>query len=332
MKARFSVIVPVYNRPEEIRELLASLSEQTFRDFEILVIEDGSSIPCKDVVEQFSAFLPVRYFYKENSGPGLSRNYGIVKAEGDFFVFFDSDCIVPPDYFEIIAKCMDSDAIDCYGGTDKAHKSFSVVQKAIDYTMTSVLTTGGIRGGTRKVTRFYPRSFNMGFSREVFVKTNGYASIRFGEDIDLSIRIEKAGFKLHLINEAFVYHKRRTDFRKFFKQIYNSGIARINLYKLYPYSLKLTHFFPLAFILFVVLSVTGAIFIDTLLTLPLVIYLCAILVHASFKYKSFYVGGSAVLSALVQMTAYGTGFFVAFWQRIILRKEAFSAFDKTFYK
>ena len=332
MKSHFSIIVPVYNRPEEIRELLESLVAQTFKDFEILVIEDGSSLPCKEIVQQFAERLRVRYFYKENSGPGLTRNYGVEKAEGMFFVFFDSDCIIPSDYLEIINEMLISGTIDCYGGTDKAHESFSVVQKAIDYTMTSVFTTGGIRGGIRKVTRFYPRSFNMGFSRRVFDKTNGYSPIRFGEDIDLSIRIEKAGFKLHLINEAFVYHKRRTDFRKFFKQIYNSGIARINLYKLYPYSLKVTHFFPMVFILAVVLSVIGAIFIDIIFTLPLVIYLSVILFHASCKYRSLYVGGAAVLSALVQMTAYGTGFFVAFWKRIILRKETFSAFDKTFYK
>jgi glycosyltransferase involved in cell wall biosynthesis len=328
----FSIIIPVYNRPAEIKELLESLFLQTRKNFEILIIEDGSTVTCKEVVDSFMEILPIRYYYKENSGPGLARNYGAERALCDFFVFFDSDCIIPPDYFEIINQCFLVNEIECYGGTDRAHSSFTDTQKAIDYTMTSLLTTGGIRGGSRKVTRFYPRSFNMGFSKKVFQITNGYSSIRFGEDVDLSIRIEQAGFKLYLLNEAFVYHKRRVDFKKFFKQIYNSGIARINLFKLYPHSLKITHFFPLCFLIFLVSSIVTALCINAFLILPLLFYLLLILFHATYKYQSLKVGLTAVLSVMVQMTAYGLGFWVAFWKRIILRKDAFSAFGKNFYK
>jgi len=333
----FSVIVPVFNRPNEVKELLESLTKQTYTNFEVIIIEDGSSITSESVVHSFRDKLNLQYFFKQNSGPGQSRNYGAEKASKDFFIFFDSDCIIPEHYFELVTKAYDKESFDCFGGIDKAHQSFTPIQKAIDYSMTSFFTTGGIRGGTKKTTKFYPRSFNMGFSRSVYEATKGYSRMRFGEDIDLSLRIEKEGFKMVLLNEAFVYHKRRTDFGKFYKQILNSGRARINLFKLYPDSLKLTHFFPVAFVLFVLVTLLLSIFITNIFFLPLTFYLFIILVHSSIKNKSLEVGFLSVVSTLVQMFAYGFGFLEAAWTKLVLKKkdfneEEFSTFNKNFYK
>jgi glycosyltransferase involved in cell wall biosynthesis len=333
----FSVIVPVFNRPNEVKELLESLTRQTFNNFEVIIVEDGSTITSESIVKSFQGKLKLHYYFKPNSGPGQSRNYGAEKASKDFFIFFDSDCIIPDKYFEILTQTYEKETFDCFGGIDKAHESFTPIQKAIDYTMTSFFTTGGIRGGTKKTTKFYPRSFNMGFSRRVYETTKGYSRMRFGEDIDLSIRIEKAGFKMVLLNEAYVYHKRRTDFGKFYKQIVNSGRARINLFKLYPNSLKLTHFFPVAFVLFVLMTSLLTVFINTIFILPLTFYLLLILVHSSFKNKSVEVGFLSVISTLIQMFAYGLGFLEATWTKMVLNKkdiaeEEFSSFNKNFYK
>lgn len=330
---RFSIIVPVFNRPEEVKELLESLAHQTHNNFEVIVVEDGSSITCAEEVKKYEDRLDISYFFKPNTGPGLSRNYGASKAKEDYFIFLDSDCIIPKHYIEILSRSVAAQKMECFGGPDRAHASFTNVQKAISYSMTSFLTTGGIRGGGKKVIKFHPRSFNMGFSRRAFEASGGFASIRFGEDIDLSLRIEELGIACHLVPEAYVYHKRRTDFGKFYKQIYNSGIARINLYKRHPGSLKLTHYFPAVFLMMSILSLVCAIFFrNPFLLWCMTGYLCLIFSDATIMYKSLKIGGLAVVSTLVQMFAYGLGFINAFVQRLLLKKGEFSAFGKNFYK
>ena len=228
---KYSLIIPVYNRPDEVDELLQSLTEQRFKDFEVIVVEDGSAVPCKDVVEKYTACLDIHYYNKPNSGPGQTRNYGVERSQGTYVLILDSDCVLPPGYLEAIEVELGREPADAFGGPDRAHDSFTDVQKAINYAMTSFFTTGGIRGGKKKMDKFYPRSFNMGVRTEVYRALGGFSRMRFGEDIDFSIRIFKGGYRCRLFPEAWVWHKRRTDLKKFFKQVHNSGIARINLYK-----------------------------------------------------------------------------------------------------
>ena len=244
---RYSLIIPVYNRPDEVDELLESLTRQHFQDFEVLVVEDGSSVPCESVVDRYATSLDIHYLKKANSGPGQTRNFGAERSRGEYLLILDSDCVLPPNYLDAIEAELQKEPADAFGGPDRAHESFTRVQKAINYAMTSFFTTGGIRGGKKKMDKFYPRSFNMGIRREIYQDLGGFSKMRFGEDIDFSIRIFKAGYRCRLFPDAWVWHKRRTDWRKFFKQVYNSGIARINLYKKYPESLKLVHILPAVF-------------------------------------------------------------------------------------
>ena len=328
----FSVVIPVYNRPDEVDELLRSLCEQTATNFEVIVVEDGSTIPCKSIVEKYSLRLSTSYFSKENTGPGTTRNYGAQRSNGDYIIFFDSDCIIPPTYFQCVNEFLSRNAIDAFGGPDKAHPSFTVTQKAINYLMTSFFTTGGIRGGNEKMDKFFPRSFNMGFSREVFNITHGFSTMRFGEDIDMSIRILACNFKTALIKDAFVYHKRRTDLKKFFKQVFNSGMARINLYKKHPNSLKLVHLLPTMFVLGTFLLLILTMFCNVLFLAPLGIYIFAVFLDSLIRNRSFAVALKSILASFVQLFGYGTGFIAAFWKRIILGKPEVSAFVKNFYK
>ncbi len=328
----FSIIVPVYNRPAETEELLESLTRQTGKDFEIIIVEDGSGLKSDEVVNRYKDELNIKYFFKPNSGPGLSRNYGFERAEGNYCIFLDSDCVLPPHYFETVQSILKDNYVDAFGGPDRAHKNFTKLQKAIDYSMTSFFTTGGIRGGSEKLDKFYPRSFNMGYSREVFEKTKGFSKMRFGEDIDMSIRILKNGFKTALIKEAYVYHKRRTNLRQFFKQVYNSGIARINLYKRHPRSLKLVHFAPAFFtigiIILLVLSVTVSIYF----VVPVILHIILLFFDATLKNKNLIIGLLSVVTSYIQLFSYGVGFIVAAWKQVIMRKGEFSAFNKDFYK
>ncbi|MFT6037129.1 MAG: glycosyltransferase involved in cell wall biosynthesis, partial [Marivirga sp.] len=243
----YSVIIPVYNRPQEVRELLESLTKQSYKQFEVLIVEDGSDIRCEDICKSFQGQLDVSYFYKENTGQGFSRNYGFQRAKGDYFIVFDSDCIIPSNYFELVEVSLSNTPLDAFGGPDAALDSFTDTQKAISYSMTSFFTTGGIRGGKVQVGTFRPRSFNMGISKEVFGKIGGYIITRMAEDLEFSIRIEEAGFKMGLISEAKVYHKRRTNLRQFYKQLFFFGRGRINIFRFYKSELQLMHFFPAAF-------------------------------------------------------------------------------------
>ncbi len=328
---RFSVVVPVFNRPDEVNELLESLTKQTLKDFEVIIVEDGSSIPCKDVCSKYNDRLHIIYIYKENSGPGQSRNCGAERASGDFLLILDSDVVLPTGYMQAMADELDREDADAFGGPDRSHPSFTSVQKAISYSMTSFFTTGGIRGGKKKLDKFYPRSFNMGIRKSVYQKLGGFSKMRFGEDIDFSIRIFKGGYRCRLFPEAWVWHKRRTDFRKFFRQVYNSGIARINLYKKYPESLKLVHMLPAVFTLGTAMCITGTVLsIATLI--PLLLYSIIIAIDSSLRNKSLKVGLLSIPAAFVQLTGYGTGFINAWWKRCVMGRDEFSAFNKTFYK
>lgn len=326
-----SLIIPVYNRPEEINELLNSLTTQTNNDFEVIIVEDGSAIPCDKQIDSFRNKLDISYFVIPNGGPGNARNYGAFQASGEYLIVLDSDCILPPGYIAAVRKSLKETHADAFGGPDKASDSFTDVQKAINYSMTSFFTTGGIRGGKKKMDKFYPRSFNMGIRRDVYEKLKGFSPMRFGEDIDFSIRLFKNGYKVCLFPEAWVYHKRRTDWKKFFRQVYNSGIARINLYIKYPDSLKLVHLLPAVFTAGVLFFIIGSFFCIWSL-LPLLLYALIIATDATIQNKSLKIGLLAVVASYTQLLGYGCGFWDACWNRLILRKKEFSAFEKTFYK
>jgi glycosyltransferase involved in cell wall biosynthesis len=328
----FSLVIPVFNRPDEVRELLESLSLQSAGNFEVVIVEDGSMVKCDQIVEEYKTKMDIKYYYKDNSGPGPTRNFGAERATGDYVVFLDSDCLIPPEYIKTVLEFLSTNYIDAYGGPDRAHPSFTNMQKAINYSMTSFLTTGGIRGGKAKLDKFYPRSFNMGYSKAVFEKTRGFSSMRFGEDIDMSMRILKAGFKTTLIPEAYVYHKRRTDFKKFFKQVFNSGIARINLYKRHPEALKVVHLLPTSFLFGSVLLLLLTVFWKCWCILFLVFYALMLLLDSTIKEKSIKVGLLSVPAGFIQLTGYGSGVLWSFWKRIILRKPEFGAFTRNFYK
>lgn len=329
---KYSFIIPVYNRPDEIDELLESMKKQSRQGFEVVIVEDGSEVKCDDIIKEYSQDLDISYYYKPNSGPGQSRNYGFDRAKGNYCIFLDSDVVLPKDYFKIISESLENEYIDAYGGPDKAHESFTHLQKAINYSMTSFFTTGGIRGGNEKADKFYPRSFNMGYSREVFDSTGGFARMRFGEDVDMSIRILKKGFKTKLIKEAFVYHKRRTNLRQFFKQVSNSGIARINLYKRHPQSLKLVHLAPAVFTIGFFLLLILGISYSLLFMLPIVLYSMLLGIDSSIKNKSLYIGLLSMITGNMQLLSYGMAFLLAVWHRLILGGDEFSVFEKNFYK
>lgn len=329
---RYSIIIPVFNRPDEVDELLDSLTRQSFKDFEVLVIEDGSTVPCEEVTRKYRESIDVHYYTKSNSGPGQTRNYGAERSNGEYLLILDSDCVLPEGYLAAIECELAASPADAFGGPDRAHASFTPVQKAINYAMTSFFTTGGIRGGKKKMDKFYPRSFNMGVRADVYRALGGFSRMRFGEDIDFSIRIFKGGYRCRLFPEAWVWHKRRTDLKKFFKQVYNSGIARINLYKKYPESLKVVHLLPAAFTVGCALVVLAGLFVCPYAWLLLALFALIIFTDAALRNKSVRIGVLSVMAAFVQLTGYGSGFLSAWWKRCVLRKDAFSAFDKNFYK
>ena len=328
---QFSIIVPVYNRPDEVDELLDSLTRQTVKQFEVIIVEDGSDVTCEEVVRKYEALLNVHYYTKSNSGPGQTRNYGAERSNGQYLLILDSDVIVPDTYLEAINEELQREDADAFGGPDRAHHSFSDTQKAINYAMTSFFTTGGIRGGKVKMDKFYPRSFNMGVRREVYEALGGFSKMRFGEDIDFSIRIFDAGYRCRLFPNAWVWHKRRTDLKKFFKQVHNSGIARINLYKKYPKSLKLVHLLPAAFTVGAALLVLGSPIVVYGPSL-LVLYALMVMVDSSIQNKSLKIGLLSIVASFVQLIGYGTGFLRAWWQRCICGRDEFEAFKRNFYK
>ena len=357
---KYSIIVPVFNRPDEVDELLESLCHQDVKDFEVIIVEDGSKKPCKDVCDKYASILDLHYYYKENSGPGQSRNYGAERANGEWLIVLDSDVVLPKYYLRNVENGMRNE--DAFGGPDASHPSFTPIQKAISYSMTSFFTTGGIRGGKgKKLDKFFPRSYNMGIRREVYQELGGFTKMRFGEDIDFSYRIIEAGYKTALIPEAWVWHKRRTDFRKFFRQVYNSGIARINLEKRHPGTLKLVHLLPMVFTLGVIgclllLAIGAGLYITgewldanglrptdnmhqgigfvfcVLGLLPLLFYSSVIFIDSSIRNRSLWVGLLSIPAAFTQLMGYGFGFIESWWKRCILKQDEFTAFEKNFYK
>tara|TARA_R110002050_G_scaffold83381_1_gene178186 strand:- start:6511 stop:7509 length:999 start_codon:yes stop_codon:yes gene_type:complete len=330
---KLSLIIPLYNRPAEIDELLRSLLVQSDSNFEVIIVEDGSSLKSDKIVDSYKNRLSLQYFFKENSGPGLSRNYGAARAHGDYLIFLDSDCIIPPHYVAEVQSFLSNTYVDAFGGPDRADESFTPVQKAINYSMTSLFTTGGIRGATKSVEKFHPRSFNMGYSKAVFEATDGFSGMRFGEDIDMSIRLVKAGFSTALIADAYVYHKRRTNFKLFYKQVFNSGLARINLFKRHPSSLKLLHFFPLAFTLgWIVALLSLTIFSFALFAYLLGAYLLLIFINATIINRSLGVGFLALIASFIQLSAYGFGFLKGIWERLILGRGEIASFTENFYR
>ena len=349
---KYSIIVPVYNRPDEVGELLESLSNQTLKDFEVVIVEDGSVKTCKDVCDKYANILALHYYAKENSGPGQSRNYGAERANGEWVIILDSDVVLPTGYLQAVDDSLATHhasptPVTAFGGPDAAHESFTPVQKAISYSMTSFFTTGGIRGGKAKLDKFYPRSFNMGVRRDVYLQLGGFSKMRFGEDIDFSYRIVEAGHQPRLFPEAWVWHKRRTDFRKFFRQVYNSGIARINLEKRHPGTMKLVHLLPTVFtvgvIALILISAVGRALMHYVDRdqfywmcfapwIPIILYSLLICIDSTVKNKSLKVGLLSVPAAFVQLMGYGLGFIESWWKRCVCKQDEFQAFEKTFYK
>ena len=373
---KYSIIVPVFNRPDEVDELLQSLTTQQFNDFEVIIVEDGSTTSCKDVCDKYADILPLHYYYKENSGPGQSRNYGAERAKGEWLIILDSDVVLPEEYLTAVERSLTLNSsptregsdyehkmeIAAFGGPDASHPSFTPVQKAISYSMTSFFTTGGIRGGKAgkkpegttassssetkgALDKFYPRSFNMGIRRDVYMQLGGFSKMRFGEDVDFSYRIVEAGYHTQLFPEAWVWHKRRTDFRKFFRQVYNSGIARINLEKRHPGTLKFVHLLPTIFtigvlgccllcLLFAVLASLSIVnYLWAILFLsPLLLYSLLLCIDSSRQNKSVKVGILSIPAAFVQLMGYGFGFIESWWKRCVLKQDEFTAFEKNFYK
>ena len=340
---KYSIIVPVYNRPDEVDELLQSLTEQELKDFEVVIVEDGSQKPCKDVCDKFADILDLHYYVKENGGPGQARNYGAERARGEWLIILDSDVVLPKGYLKAVEEGVSTPlphregqgggSFAAFGGPDASHPSF---------------TPGGIRGGKAKLDKFYPRSFNMGIRRDVYLQLGGFSKMRFGEDIDFSYRIVEAGYRPQLFPEAWVWHKRRTDFRKFFRQVYNSGIARINLEKRHPGTLKLVHLLPMVFTVGVIALILMAAVARAMIHYdapnwhtwywiclaalsPILLYALIIFIDSSIKNKSLKVGLLSIPAAFVQLMGYGFGFIESWWKRCVLKKDEFTAFEKNFY-
>jgi len=329
----FSIIIPVYNRPDEVKELLDSLIVTDFtKEYEIVIVEDGSTLTCRDVVENYNASLNISYHFKENSGPGDSRNFGMKKAKGDYFIIFDSDCIIPPTYLTEVEKELTDNYVDCFGGSDAALDSFSDIQKAINFAMTSFLTTGGIRGGSEKINKFQPRSFNMGISKKAFEASNGFGNIHPGEDPDLSIRLWKLGFETRLFPKAFVYHKRRIDWNKFTIQVTKFGKARPILDSWYPEYSKPTFYFPTLFLLGFCLALFLALFGFWYPIAAYAFYYIVILVSATCTTRSLSIGFLAVIAVSKQFFGYGKGFLESVIKVKWQKQQPEAAFPELFFK
>lgn len=333
MQLSFSFIIPVYNRPDEIKELLESLTEQTFMaPFEVVIVEDGSTLPSDKIVEQFKDKLQLSYFYKQNSGPGDSRNYGMKLAKGNYFLILDSDCILPPQYLEEVNTSLQSEYVDCFGGPDTAHISFSALQKAINYSMTSIFTTGGIRGSKKAINKFQPRSFNMGISKAAFEASGGFGKIHPGEDPDLTIRLWKAGYNTKFIEKAFVFHKRRISWKKFYHQVHKFGLTRPILNSWHPETRKVTYWFPAVFILGWFLSI-GAYFLGFKYALFLYCgYFILIFMDSLLRNKSLLIAFMSILAVVIQFYGYGTGFVKSTFLINLLNRNPQKVFPKLFFK
>ena len=315
---KFSIIIPVYNRPNEINELLHSLNQQITKNFEIVIIEDGSEKDCKKIIEKLSEKLQIKYFFKKNSGPAKTRNYGAKYSEAEYLIFFDSDCIIPKDYFTIVSKELEDNKIDAWGGPDAAHDSFSLLQKAINYSMTSFFTTGKIRGG-EKIARFYPRSFNMGIKKSVFDKISGFpmTNMHPGEDMVFAIEIIKQGYITKLFKNAKVFHKRRNTIKTFFKQVFGFGKTRHIISKVYPKTFKIFFLAPTAFVLGTIFLLIATFFCYWAI-LPIFLYIFLIFID-SLRINKFNIAVAflSIITSFVQLFGYGIGFLSVFFKRDI---------------
>ena len=329
----FSIIIPVYNRPDEMEELLSSLEQQTYpASFEVVVVEDGSTIKSDEVIHRHSQKLRISYYNKENSGPGDSRNFGMQHAKGSYFIIFDSDCIVPKQYLSEVQMALENGYVDFFGGPDKALDSFSDIQKAINFSMTSFLTTGGVRGGSEKVNKFQPRSFNMGISKSAFIASGGFGDIHPGEDPDLTIRLWELGFCSKLIPDAFVYHKRRIDWDKFAIQTMKFGKARPILNSWYPNYQKLTYFFPSMFLIGFYLSLFLLLFAQDLLFKLFCVYFLTIFILSSVQNRSIVIGFLSIVATWIQFKNYGFGFLNSLFKIHILKQKPQEAFPELFFR
>ena len=329
---KYSVIIPVYNRPQEVSELLESLSVQQHKEFETIIVEDGSTIRCEDICKEFSGKMETVYLYKENGGPASARNFGAQWARGEWLLFFDSDCIIPDNYFQSVGEELAGKECQLFGGADRSHPSFTTLQKAIDYSMTSIITTGGIRGNRKSADKFYPRTFNMGIKKTVFGQIGGFSNMRFGEDVDFSYKVKEGGYDSRFFPNAWVYHKRRNTFRTFFKQVFNSGIARIHLSKRHPGTLKLVHLLPSAFVL-------GCIFLIIISALwswwgmtPLALLCGIIFADAIARKREIKTAFASIAASFTQLWGYGSGLLIGWWNICILGKSNYAAFVKNFYR
>ena len=333
MQLEYSFIIPVFNRPDEILELLESFKKLEFdRAYEIVIVEDGSTKPSKNVIDKFQMELNITYFFKPNTGPGDSRNFGMQRASGNYFIILDSDCILPSHYLLEVDKSLKSDYVDCFGGPDAAHPNFTRLQKAISFSMTSFLTTGGIRGNKRSVDKFQPRSFNMGISKEAFYRTKGFGNIHPGEDPDLTIRLWQLNFRTKLIPKAFVYHKRRISWSKFFNQVNKFGKVRPILNNWYPETRKITYWFPFLFILGLPCSIGLLLVFDWYyLFLGYVVYFMTLFLVSIFETKNIIIAFYSMMAVLVQFFGYGLGFIESFIVIKILRRDPKGYFPELFF-
>lgn len=332
MELSFSFIIPVYNRPQEIRELLQSMVQMEGETpFEIVIVEDGSQLDSESVISEFASRLDISYYKKENTGPGDSRNYGMRHARGNYYIILDSDCLLPPAYLQTVKKELEQDFTDCFGGPDAAHTSFTDLQKAINYAMTSFLTTGGIRGGKKAVDRFQPRSFNMGISRKAFLATGGFGTIHPGEDPDLTIRIWKEGFRTRLIADAYVYHKRRISWKSYYTQVKKFGKTRPILNAWHPHTKKITYWFPAVFSFGLLLALTGGLLGQPALLYVYGIYFGLVFVDALRKEGSVKVAFMAVFAVLIQFFGYGMAFVHSHFLINLLGKDPKEVFPNLFF-
>lgn len=329
---KFSIIIPVYNRPQEVQELLESLTHQTTGDFEVIIVEDGSSVRCEEITRSFADKLTISYIEKENGGPAAARNFGATKANGEWLIFFDSDCLIPEHYITDAISELQQHNRQLFGGADRSHPSFTPLQKAIDYSMTSILTTGGIRGNKKSADKFYPRTFNMGIKKEVFDQIGGFSNMRFGEDVDFSYKVKEGGYDSRLFTENWVYHKRRNTFRTFFKQVFNSGIARIHLTRRHPGTLKLVHLLPSAFVLGTLFLIAVALTICPWAISPIALLMLILFADASLRTGSLYTGALAVAASFTQLTGYGSGLIAGWWNICIRGRHDYAAFTRNFYR
>ena len=331
MDISLSIVVPVYNRLDETKELLESMANQTNLDFEVIIIEDGSDMKCEEVINKFKDKLKLKYYFKENTGPGLSRNYGVEQASGNYIIFLDSDCILPPKYISIIKSKLLISYTDAFGGPDKADDSFTNLQKAIDYSMTSIITTGGVRRTKNKLDKYQPRSFNMGISRQVYETVGGFSNIHPGEDPELSYKIMDAGFRIELIKDAYVYHKRRIDFKKFAKQVYKFGVVRFILIKWYPNKFKIVYLFPSLFLLISFLFIILSILINPIWITILIFISIIIFIESLIKYKNISISFLSIIASFIQLYSYGYGFLKSGFSLLVLKRKERKEFSSFFY-